>query len=133
MGHRVGRTARIGEQGEAIIFLQPCEMDYLAELKKHGVTLKELPLPQLMDALPSDGKKNKYRKAEQWTSIEMHPAVSYMNLTLENFVAKVNPFASPLLLRLAIVLFFFPHLPEDAGLSRQVVDKSFATLVADPV
>ncbi|BBN13647.1 ATP-dependent RNA helicase DDX31/DBP7 [Marchantia polymorpha subsp. ruderalis] len=86
--HRVGRTARIGEQGEAIIFLQPCEMDYLAELKKHGVTLKELPLPQLMDALPSDGKKNKYRKAEQWTSIEMHPAVSYMNLTLENFVAK---------------------------------------------
>ncbi|KAL3691362.1 hypothetical protein R1sor_005013 [Riccia sorocarpa] len=88
--HRVGRTARIGEKGEAIIFLMPSEMDYLAELKKHGVSLKELQLGQLIDALPSDGKKNKYRKSEEWSTVEMHPAVSFMNLTLENVVAKAK-------------------------------------------
>ncbi|MCO5601078.1 hypothetical protein L7F22_055197 [Adiantum nelumboides] len=34
--HRVGRTARLGQKGEALLFLQPCERDYLTELQKHS-------------------------------------------------------------------------------------------------
>ena len=51
--HRVGRTARLGQKGEAILFLQPGEMDYMQDLKRHGVTLNELPLAQLLDGLQS--------------------------------------------------------------------------------
>ncbi|GJN14463.1 hypothetical protein PR202_gb01296 [Eleusine coracana subsp. coracana] len=41
--HRVGRTARIGEKGEALLFLQPVELDYLQDLERHGVSLTEYP------------------------------------------------------------------------------------------
>ncbi|RLM99525.1 DEAD-box ATP-dependent RNA helicase 17 isoform X1 [Panicum miliaceum] len=41
--HRVGRTARIGEKGEALLFLQPIELDYLKDLESHGVSLTEYP------------------------------------------------------------------------------------------
>ncbi|XVF24355.1 hypothetical protein REPUB_Repub13aG0120800 [Reevesia pubescens] len=33
--HRVGRTARLGERGESLLFLQPIEVDYLQDLEKH--------------------------------------------------------------------------------------------------
>ncbi|GKB00278.1 hypothetical protein Tco_0828271 [Tanacetum coccineum] len=35
--HRVGRTAHLGEKGDSLLFIQPIEVDYLEELKKHGV------------------------------------------------------------------------------------------------
>jgi len=35
--HRVGRTARAGEKGTAIIFLQPCELPFLKHLETLGV------------------------------------------------------------------------------------------------
>ena len=35
---RVGRTARLGERGDSLLFLQPVEMDYLQHLEKHGVS-----------------------------------------------------------------------------------------------
>ena len=35
--HRVGRTARMGERGQAIIFLEPSELQYLEVLRKFHV------------------------------------------------------------------------------------------------
>ncbi|KAH7865580.1 hypothetical protein Vadar_008560 [Vaccinium darrowii] len=39
--HRVGRTARLVERGDSLLFLQPVEMDYLQELEKHGVSISD--------------------------------------------------------------------------------------------
>ncbi len=50
--HRVGRTARLGREGEALLFLLPSERGYLAQLEAAGHALQELPLLPLLDALP---------------------------------------------------------------------------------
>jgi len=50
--HRVGRTARLGREGEALLFLLPSERGYLAHLEAAGHALQELPLLPLLDALP---------------------------------------------------------------------------------
>ncbi|KAK1571958.1 hypothetical protein Q3G72_025398 [Acer saccharum] len=41
---RVGRTARLGQRGDSLLFLQPIEVDYLQDLEKDGVSLAEYPL-----------------------------------------------------------------------------------------
>ena len=50
--HRVGRTARLGREGEALLFLLPSERGYLAHLAGAGHALQALPLLPLLDALP---------------------------------------------------------------------------------
>ena len=48
----MGRTARLGQAGEALLFLLPSERGYLAHLAAAGHALQELPLLPLLDALP---------------------------------------------------------------------------------
>lgn len=50
--HRVGRTARMGQAGEAVLFLLPSEAPYLPLLGGHGVRLATLPLDPVLAALP---------------------------------------------------------------------------------
>jgi ATP-dependent RNA helicase DDX31/DBP7 len=54
--HRVGRTARVGHKGNAIIFLEPCEIEYLKELNKLEITLKEVKLDSIMNCLEDESK-----------------------------------------------------------------------------
>lgn len=54
--HRVGRTARVGHKGKAVIFLEPCEVEYLKELNKLGISLKEFKLESAMDCLNDESK-----------------------------------------------------------------------------
>ena len=49
--HRVGRTARSGHKGKALIFLEPCEVAYLDELTKIGIALREIKLDTVMECL----------------------------------------------------------------------------------
>ncbi|KAD4180519.1 hypothetical protein E3N88_29110 [Mikania micrantha] len=89
--HRVGRTARLGEKGDSLLFLQPIEVDYLEELKKHGVILTEYPLVKLLDGFPS-----KHRRLKKFVSIEMHPWVLDLQKSLEAFIfgeAKIKKLA----------------------------------------
>ncbi|KAK9948135.1 hypothetical protein M0R45_003723 [Rubus argutus] len=65
--HRVGRTARLGERGDSLLFLQPIEIDYLKELEKHGVSL-----------------------AEKFVSIDAHPWVLALQKALESFTDQPN-------------------------------------------
>ncbi|XP_058215844.1 DEAD-box ATP-dependent RNA helicase 17 isoform X1 [Rhododendron vialii] len=81
--HRVGRTARLGERGDSLLFLQPVEMDYLQELEKHGVSLTEYPLLKVFDSFPLYSQKQKVKK---FISVEMHPWVLNLQKTLESFV-----------------------------------------------
>ncbi|KAH7851383.1 hypothetical protein Vadar_010738 [Vaccinium darrowii] len=81
--HRVGRTARLGERGDSLLFLQPVEMDYLQELEKHGVSLSEYPLLKVLDSFPVYSQKHNVKK---FVSIEMHPWVLNLQKALESFV-----------------------------------------------
>ncbi|KAH0881975.1 hypothetical protein HID58_058071 [Brassica napus] len=80
--HRVGRTARIGEKGEALLFLQPVEIDYLKDLKKHGATLAEYPLLKVLDKFPLLGNMPRIKKV---ISLESHPWVISLQRALEFF------------------------------------------------
>ncbi|KAI5021068.1 hypothetical protein ZWY2020_054478 [Hordeum vulgare] len=83
--HRVGRTARIGEKGEALLFLQPVEIDYLRDLELHGVSLTEYPFQKVLDGFPVNGEKPLKRKP---ISLDMHPWILSVQRTLENYVAS---------------------------------------------
>ena len=39
--HRVGRTARMGQQGQALLFLLPSEKAYIDRLQQHGVKVQQ--------------------------------------------------------------------------------------------
>ncbi|KAK6147597.1 hypothetical protein DH2020_018509 [Rehmannia glutinosa] len=82
--HRVGRTARLGERGDSVLFLQPVEVDYLKDLEKHGVTLTEYPLQKLLSSFPLFRLKHQVNK---FVSIEMHPWLVALQRALESFVS----------------------------------------------
>ncbi|KAG6516420.1 hypothetical protein ZIOFF_026885 [Zingiber officinale] len=90
--HRVGRTARLREKGEALLFLQPVEMDYLHDLQHHGVKLEEYQIQRCLDGFALHGK-NFYKKS---ISLETHPWVLFLQKALETFIsteAKLNKLA----------------------------------------
>lgn len=80
---RVGRTARLGEKGDALLFLQPVEMDYLQDLQKHGASLEEFPLLKLLDSFPLYGQKHHNKNL---LSLEMHPWVLTLHKAIESFI-----------------------------------------------
>jgi len=50
--HRVGRTARIGRSGNALLFLQPTELGFLDVLRERGLTnIRQLRVAQLHGTL----------------------------------------------------------------------------------
>ncbi|XP_020205508.1 DEAD-box ATP-dependent RNA helicase 17 [Cajanus cajan] len=83
--HRVGRTARLGERGESLLFLQPVEIDYLQDLEKHGVSLTEYPALKMLDSFPLYGQKNLAKKS---VFIDSHPWVLCLQKALEAFVTS---------------------------------------------
>ncbi|KAL8488131.1 hypothetical protein ACS0TY_023962 [Phlomoides rotata] len=83
--HRVGRTARLGEKGESLLFLQPVEIDYLKDLEKHGVMLTEYPLLKLLSSFPLYRLKH---QASKFASLEMHPWLVALQRSLESFVSS---------------------------------------------
>jgi ATP-dependent RNA helicase DDX31/DBP7 len=82
---RVGRTARIGEKGEALLFLQPIETDYLRDLELHGASLTEYPLQKVLDSFPVNGQRLHKRKQ---ISLDMHPWIMSLQRALESFVTS---------------------------------------------
>ncbi|WCJ21256.1 ATP-dependent RNA helicase DBP7 [Euphorbia peplus] len=91
--HRVGRTARLGERGDALLFLQPIEADYLQDLEKHGASLTEYPILKVLDSFPLYGQMHHSKK---FVSLELHPWLLYLQKALESFIAgqpKMNKLA----------------------------------------
>lgn len=62
--HRVGRTARKGQQGRALLFLLPSERGYLDVLRKKGIEPSPLSLQQTLLAATSK-KFQKFRAPEE--------------------------------------------------------------------
>ncbi|KAJ3676425.1 hypothetical protein LUZ60_003837 [Juncus effusus] len=85
--HRVGRTARLGEKGEALLFLQPIETDYLKDLESHGVSLNEYPFMKVLDSFSLQGI-NKNPSRRKVLSLDMHPWILFLQRALESFVSS---------------------------------------------
>ncbi|KAK2725770.1 ATP-dependent DNA helicase DDX31-like isoform X2 [Artemia franciscana] len=49
--HRVGRTARVGLHGSAVIFLLPSEIGFVSRMNDKGITLQERPLQSILAPL----------------------------------------------------------------------------------
>ncbi|KAI9157485.1 hypothetical protein LWI28_023314 [Acer negundo] len=81
--HRVGRTARLGQRGDSLLFLQPIEVDYLQDLEKHGVSLAEYPLMKVLDNFPLYGQ---VARGKKFVSIDLHPWVLTLQKALESFI-----------------------------------------------
>ncbi|GMY36498.1 DEAD-box ATP-dependent RNA helicase 17 [Fagus crenata] len=95
--HRVGRTARMGERGDSLLFLQPIEMDYLQDLEKHGESLTEYPLLKVLDTFPLNDQKHHFKKV---LTLELHPWVLCLQKALESFIV-----AQPSMKKLAMDAF----------------------------
>ncbi|TWW60944.1 putative ATP-dependent RNA helicase DDX31 [Takifugu flavidus] len=52
--HRVGRTARVGEAGNSLIFLTPAETAFIEELANHNISLSEIKLLDILSSLMMD-------------------------------------------------------------------------------
>jgi ATP-dependent RNA helicase DDX31/DBP7 len=55
--HRAGRTARLGQGGQAVLLLHPCEAAFLQLLRQAGVHPRELQFASLQAALCPEGSR----------------------------------------------------------------------------
>ncbi|XP_033099162.1 probable ATP-dependent RNA helicase DDX31 isoform X2 [Anneissia japonica] len=83
--HRVGRTARIGKEGQSILFLTPAEVDYVGILSQQKISLKEMAVNDVLNTLLTYDLFNSNRKRAHHTWEE---AASALQLHMENFVLK---------------------------------------------
>lgn len=79
--HRIGRTARVGHRGEALLFLLPSEQGYLQILSARGVVPSERTLEALLPALPGD------RLQGRTPPPESHPSTFAMLRRVETVMA----------------------------------------------
>ncbi|XP_060762713.1 probable ATP-dependent RNA helicase DDX31 [Neoarius graeffei] len=61
--HRVGRTARIGAQGNGLLFLTPSETTYMDVLANHNISLSEMKMEDILSTLMKD---ERFRGRGHW-------------------------------------------------------------------
>eukprot|EP00105_Crassostrea_gigas_P038416 XP_019922564.1 PREDICTED: probable ATP-dependent RNA helicase DDX31 isoform X2 [Crassostrea gigas] len=87
--HRVGRTARVGKQGHALLFIMPAEVEYLKSLSGHGISMEEINMADILKTLiiavqdmvsDSDRKRMPPKTYEE--------CATYIQNCFENFVVE---------------------------------------------
>ncbi|KAI9319299.1 P-loop containing nucleoside triphosphate hydrolase protein [Dichotomocladium elegans] len=63
--HRAGRTARLGQSGNATIFLLPSEMEYVEMLKAQGLSVAQLDIESVLKYLEMETHKGNYQTIAQ--------------------------------------------------------------------
>uniref|UniRef100_A0A6A7FXL9 ATP-dependent RNA helicase n=2 Tax=Hirondellea gigas TaxID=1518452 RepID=A0A6A7FXL9_9CRUS len=86
--HRIGRTARLGRHGSAILYLLPSEMEYLSMLSQKHLILKPIELSEVFKALQTkkseDSRLPKHASYGFWTR---KPSESVLQAQFEDIVA----------------------------------------------
>ena len=103
--HRVGRAARLGAEGEAVIFLAPRETEYASVLGELGVSFGAASVPAMLDVLEhglkTDDEESRDRKKAKTKESEnagarrkyerdphLHPAAQRLQKRLHAEVAR---------------------------------------------
>lgn len=86
--HRVGRTARIGLKGSALLFLTPAEVAYLETLKQHGISPEELLVNDVLKTLAVSPNESTGRKFKVQNVLDQRAQESATNLqnSFEDYV-----------------------------------------------
>ena len=84
--HRIGRTARLGKDGQAFIFLLPSEVEYLELLQEYKCVVREQPSVELLQALVPLGNVKKTANAKKVKYVAHEVAATDVHMTLERFV-----------------------------------------------
>jgi len=77
--HRVGRTARMGQRGQAILFLQRSEMDYSKMLKEKGLLLSEASVVSILAHLNYDDDDDEDELGGDSTKSNLPPGLQLQN------------------------------------------------------
>ncbi|KAK9817068.1 hypothetical protein WJX72_009018 [[Myrmecia] bisecta] len=85
--HRVGRTARLGQQGEAFLFLMPQERDYISLLQDHNVSIASADLLPLLKWLPAPKKPSQGARQGE-NAAERHEGAFALQSMLANAVSQ---------------------------------------------
>lgn len=80
--HRVGRSARIGHEGEALLLVLPSELAYVDVLRGLGAPLTQRPLEQFLDVLVGGRKPGR----AVLDDVMRHPAVGPFQRCVEGAV-----------------------------------------------
>uniref|UniRef100_A0A8C5D2X5 ATP-dependent RNA helicase n=1 Tax=Gadus morhua TaxID=8049 RepID=A0A8C5D2X5_GADMO len=86
--HRVGRTARIGAEGNSLLFLTPAETAYIDELANHNISLSEMKLYDILSTLMQDDAykgRGKYH-SKVGTHQEVRERATVLQTEFENAV-----------------------------------------------
>ncbi|XP_029470016.1 probable ATP-dependent RNA helicase DDX31 isoform X2 [Rhinatrema bivittatum] len=62
--HRIGRTARIGSQGNSLLVLAPSEVEYINSLAAYSISVSEMKMEHILSNL----MMNEHFKAKRWNS-----------------------------------------------------------------
>ncbi|CAH1756813.1 9153_t:CDS:2 [Entrophospora sp. SA101] len=97
--HRAGRTARLGKDGEAIIFLLPSEIEYIDVLKAQGVIAEQIKIENILETLASfDDKKKEYEFKAQEIQLQFERYVlsneKSIELAQRAFISHVRAYAT---------------------------------------
>ncbi|XP_046877288.1 probable ATP-dependent RNA helicase DDX31 [Hypomesus transpacificus] len=87
--HRVGRTARIGAQGNSLLFITPAETAYISELANHNISLSEMKLQDILSCLMLDDTykgRGKYHKSSGALEQEIRERATVLQTEFENVV-----------------------------------------------
>ena len=71
--HRVGRTARRGNEGRSVLFLMPSEQAYLKHLEKSGLKLYALAMEALLEGVAAE-TTSKDKKVTREQAVRMLPS-----------------------------------------------------------
>ncbi|KAJ3300819.1 ATP-dependent RNA helicase dbp7 [Borealophlyctis nickersoniae] len=88
--HRIGRTARLGREGQAVLVLLPGEVEYLDVLRKRGLVAEEMKLDKVLgvfaDAQMEGKKAVTGKKGKEQRKKEFEKALMDVQMQFERFV-----------------------------------------------
>ncbi|XP_066293904.1 ATP-dependent DNA helicase DDX31-like isoform X2 [Branchiostoma lanceolatum] len=86
--HRAGRTARIGRQGHALLFLMPSEVEFVKVLATNNISMEEMAMEEVLKTLfihsKDSGKKKTTKPGAAQQAVQ--EAATSLQMAFENYV-----------------------------------------------
>ncbi|ESN99970.1 hypothetical protein HELRODRAFT_83714 [Helobdella robusta] len=84
--HRVGRTARMGSKGNALLFLEPSEVEYVQVMTQHNIAMHEVKMDSILKTLLLESKTGKINLIHKPRTVE--DAAAFMQAQFEESLCQ---------------------------------------------